>query len=138
MEAPILLVVDEDPGVLEALSGDLGRRFAADYRILSEPSPASALTVLERLAEASQQVALVVAAQQMIGTSGVELLEAAHRLHPSAKRVLRLERGNYTAANPAVRAMTLGQIDYHLFTPWLPARKSTSGSTSAAGSSRVT
>jgi hypothetical protein len=44
MDAPILLVVDEDPGVLEALSGDLGRRFAADYRILAEPSPASALT----------------------------------------------------------------------------------------------
>jgi thioredoxin reductase (NADPH) len=59
----------------------------------------------------------------MIGTSGVELLEAAHRLHPAAKRVLRLERGDYTAANPAVRAMTLGQIDYHLFTPWLPAER---------------
>ena len=26
-------------------------------------------------------------------------------------------------ANPAVRAMTLGQIDYHLFTPWLPAER---------------
>ena len=70
MDAPILFVVDENPEVLEALSGDLGRRFAADYRILSEPSPASALTVLERLAAASRQVALVVAGQQMIGTSG--------------------------------------------------------------------
>ena len=55
--------------------------------------------------------ALVIAGQQMTGTSGVEFLEAAHRLHPAAKRVLRLERGDYTAANPAVRAMTLGQID---------------------------
>ena len=41
MDAPILLVVDEVPGVLEALSGDLARRFAADYQILAEPSPAS-------------------------------------------------------------------------------------------------
>jgi thioredoxin reductase (NADPH) len=123
MDAPILLVVDEDSGVLEALSNDLARRFAPDYRILSEPSPASAFTVLERLAAESRPVALVVAGQRMVGTSGVELLEAAHRLHPSAKRVLRLERGDYTAANPAVRAMTLGQIDYHLFTPWLPAER---------------
>jgi thioredoxin reductase (NADPH) len=123
MDAPILLVVDEDPAVLEALSDALGRRFAADYRILAEPSPASALTVLEQLAASSRPVALVLAGQQMTGTSGVELLEAAHRLHPSAKRVLRLERGDYTAANPAVRAMTLGQIDYHLFTPWLPAER---------------
>jgi hypothetical protein len=38
-----------------------------------------------------------------------------------AKRILRLDRGEYTAANPAVRAMMLGQIDYHLLTPWLPA-----------------
>jgi thioredoxin reductase (NADPH) len=123
MDAPILLVVDEDPEVLEALSADLSRRFAVDFEIRSEPSPVSALTVLQRLAEASRQVALVVAGHQMAGTSGVELLEAAHRLHPAAKRVLRLDRGEYTAANPAVQAMTLGQIDYHLFTPWLPAER---------------
>ena len=123
MDAPILLVVDEDQEVLAALSGDLGRRFTPDFQILTEPSPESALAVLERLATTSRPVALVVAGQQMTGTSGVELLEAAHRLHPAAKRVLRMERGDYTAANPAVRAMTLGQIDYHLFTPWLPAER---------------
>jgi hypothetical protein len=53
----------------------------------------------------------------------VEFLVAAHALHPAAKRILRLERGDYTAANPAVRAMTLGEIDYHLLTPWLPAER---------------
>jgi hypothetical protein len=47
----------------------------------------------------------------MTEMAGVEFLVAAHGLHPAAKRVLRLERGDYTAANPAVRAMTLGQID---------------------------
>ena len=123
MDAPILLVVDEDQAVLEALSGDLGRRFGVDYRILAESSPARAVAVLERLAAESQPVALVFAGQQLTGTSGVEFLVAAHALHPAAKRILRLERGDYTAANPAVRAMTLGEIDYHLFTPWLPAER---------------
>ncbi len=81
MDAPILLVVDEDPAVLEALSDALGRRFAADYRILAEPSPATALTVLEQLAASSRQVALVPAGQQLAGTSGVELLEPrSHQL----------------------------------------------------------
>ena len=116
MGAPILMVVDEDQAVLEALGGDLGR-FGVDYRILTESSATRALAVLERLAAESQQVALVFAGQQLTGTSGVEFLAAAHGLHPAAKRILRLERGDYTAANPAVRAMTLGQIDYHLFTP---------------------
>jgi thioredoxin reductase (NADPH) len=123
MDASILLVVDEDQAVLEALSGDLGRRFEVDYRILAESSPARAVAVLERLAAESQPVALVFAGQQLTGTSGVEFLVAAHALHPAAKRILRLERGDYTAANPAVRAMTLGEIDYHLFTPWLPAER---------------
>jgi len=117
------LVVDEDRAVLEALSGDLGRRFDVDYQILAESSPTRALAVLQELAARSQQVALVFAGQQMIELPGVEFLVAAHGLHPAAKRILRLERGDYTAANPAVRAMTLGQIDYHLFTPWLPAER---------------
>jgi thioredoxin reductase (NADPH) len=123
MGTPILLVVDEDHAVLEALSGDLGRRFGVDYQILAESSPTRALAVLQELAAESQQVALVFAGQQMTQTSGVEFMVAAHGLHPAAKRILRLERGDYTAANPAVRAMTLGQIDYHLFTPWLPAER---------------
>ena len=33
-----------------------------------------------------------------------------------AKRILLVER-DYTAANPIVSAMTLGQIDYHLVKP---------------------
>jgi hypothetical protein len=123
MGAPILMVVDDDQAMAEALGGDLGRRFGVDYRILTESSAARALAVLERLAAESQRVALVFAGQRLTGTSGVEFLAAAHGLHPAAKRVLRLERGDYTAANPAVRAMTLGQIDYHLLTPWLPAER---------------
>jgi thioredoxin reductase (NADPH) len=38
-----------------------------------------------------------------------------------AKRILLVER-DYTAANPIVPAMTLGQIDYHLVKPWFPER----------------
>jgi thioredoxin reductase (NADPH) len=123
MGTPILLLVDEDQAVLEALADDLSRRFGVDYQILTQSSPTRTLAVLQQLAAQPQQVALVFAGQQMTETSGVEFLVAAHGLHPAAKRILRLERGDYTAANPAVQAMTLGQIDYHLFTPWLPAER---------------
>ncbi|HVD14379.1 MAG TPA: FAD-dependent oxidoreductase [Actinomycetota bacterium] len=123
MGTPVLLVVDEDRAVLEALAGDLGRRFGVDYQLLAEGSPAAALTTLGQLAAGSQPVALVLAGQQMTQMTGVEFLVAAHRLHPAAKRVLLVGRGDYTAAHPAVRAMTLGQIDYHLFTPWQPAER---------------
>jgi thioredoxin reductase (NADPH) len=123
MGAPILLVVDQEKAVREALASDLGRRFGIDFQILTEASPTQALNTLERLAAEAQQVALVIAALQMDELNGVAFLGMAHELHPLAKRILRLDRGAYTAANPAVRAMTLGQIDYHLLTPWLPAER---------------
>ena len=123
MGTPVLLLVDEDRTALEALAGDVGRRFGVDYQIVAEHSPVAALAALERLGARSQAVAVVLAAQRMTEMSGVEFLVAAHELHPAAKRVLLVARGDYSAANPAVRAMTVGQIDYHLFTPWLPAER---------------
>ena len=123
MGTPVLLLVDEDRTALEALAGDVGRRFGVDYQIVAECSPVAALAALERLGARPQAVAVVLAAQRMTEMSGVEFLVAAHELHPAAKRVLLVARGDYSAAHPAVRAMTVGQIDYHLFTPWLPAER---------------
>ena len=123
MSQPILFLVDDRPRVLEALSGDLGRRFGVDHRIVTEASPTTALTALERLAEASEEVALVVAGQRMVELPGVDLLVRAHELHPGAKRVLLVGRREWTSTNPAVRAMTLGQIDTYLFEPWLPVAR---------------
>jgi thioredoxin reductase (NADPH) len=123
MGTPVLFLVEEDRPALEALAADLGRRFGADYQILAEPSPRAALTRLGHLDAQSQPVALMLAAQRIAEMSGVEFLVAAHELHPAAKRVLLVARGDYSAAHPAVQAMTLGQIDYHLFTPWQPAER---------------
>ena len=120
MSQPILFLVDDRPKVLEALAGDLARRFGGDHRIVAEGSPQAALAALAGLAERGEEVALVVAGQRMAELAGVELLVRAHELLPSAKRVLLVGRREWTPANPAVRAMTLGQIDTYLFEPWLP------------------
>jgi hypothetical protein len=114
----VLLLVDEDRAVLEGLSGDLGRRFGVDYQLRAECSPTAALTTFRQLAAESQQVALVLAGQSMTQMSGVQFLVAAHEVHPAAKRVLLVGRGDYSAAHPAVRAMTLGQIDCRAWRPW--------------------
>jgi len=120
MGQPILLLVTDQGRVLEALAGDLGRRFGTDYRILGERSPAMALATLEGLTARSEEVALLIAAQRMREMSGVDFIVRAHELQPSAKRVLLVGRRGWTSTNPAVRAMTLGQIDDYLFEPWLP------------------
>jgi thioredoxin reductase (NADPH) len=123
MNRPILFLVDDRPRVLEALAADLGRRFGGDHRIVAEGSPGAAVEALEELAGRGEEVALVVAGQRMAELPGVLLLLKAHELHPSAKRVLLVGRRRWTAANPAVRAMTLGQIDTYLFEPWLPVER---------------
>jgi thioredoxin reductase (NADPH) len=120
MPQPAILLVADDARMLDALTGDLARRFGSGYLILAERTPAAALVTLERLAGADEPVALVIAARIMAGTDGMALLVRAHELHPSAKRVLLEHRGEWASGQPVVRAMTLGQVDYVLFRPWLP------------------
>jgi thioredoxin reductase (NADPH) len=117
MGQPVIVVVADDGRMLDALAGDLRRRFGGDYRVLAERSPTEALTALERLTE---PVALVIAARRMEGMDGLALLVRARELHPLAKRVLLEHRGEWASGEPVVRAMTLGQLDYVLFRPWLP------------------
>src|SRR5437867_485904 len=120
---PILFLVNDQGRVLDALAHDLARRFGADYEIVTEGSPAAALATLAELATGSEEVALLIGAQQMQEMPGVDLLVRGHELHPTAKRVLLVGRRKWAAANPAVRAMTLGQIDTYLFEPWLPVER---------------
>jgi thioredoxin reductase (NADPH) len=120
MPQPIILVVADHQRLLDALAGDLERRFGGGYRIVAERSPAAALATMERLATDPDPVALVIAARRMQDQDGLALLLRAHELLPSAKRVLLEHRGEWTSGEPVVRAMTLGQVDYVLFRPWLP------------------
>jgi thioredoxin reductase (NADPH) len=119
MNQPIIFIVAQDPHVLEALGNDLGRRFGGDCRIFSEATPDTGIEALKALAAEARPVALLIVDQHLDGMSGVEFLAKASALYPTAKRILLIER-DYTAANPTVRAMMLGQIDYHLVKPWFP------------------
>jgi thioredoxin reductase (NADPH) len=116
---PIFFLVNDRERALRELAGALDRRFGADYQILSEQSPDKALIALARLAATSETVALLIGTPRMAGSDGVEFLVRAHQLHPGAKRVLLIGRGQWAAASahPAVRAMLLGQIDSYLFDP---------------------
>jgi thioredoxin reductase (NADPH) len=119
--APIIFLVSSEASVLQALHADLDRRFGNDTRIIGADGPSSGLARLAALADGVEPIALLIADQRMPEMTGVDFLTHAHALHPMAKRILLVER-DYTAANPTVSAMTLGQIDYHLVKPWFPER----------------
>jgi ActR/RegA family two-component response regulator len=118
MSRPVLFALDDDAGVVRALRGDLSRRFSRDFRVLGESSAAAGLATLRQLAGHGEPVALLIVDHHMTEMPGLEFLARAHELHPSAKRVLLVER-DYSVRSPVVQAMTLGQADYHLSKPWM-------------------
>jgi thioredoxin reductase (NADPH) len=109
---PVLFVVDHDRTSLDALVADLSRRFGNDFMVRGETSPSAALGVLRELAAANEPVAVL-----LVDDGASDVLACGHELHPSAKRVLLVDR-DYTSTSPAVQAMTLGRADYHIVRPW--------------------
>ena len=118
MSRPVLFVIDYDVGVMRTLQDDLGRRFGEDFRVIAESSAAVGLAMLRELAGQHEPVALLIVDHDMTEMAGVGFLARAHEMHPLARRVLLVERG-YSARSPVVKAMTLGQADYHLTKPWM-------------------
>ena len=123
-DLPVLLAVDDDPGALKRIAGELRRRYAADYRIHCELSSEAAEARLREMRDAGDEVALVLADQWLLGASGdtgARLLARVRELHPRAKRVLLIEWGawRFEQTTEAIKeAMALGQIDYYLMKPW--------------------
>ena len=124
VEAPsIFVVVSEDPRVRTALTGDLERRFGADYDVLAADSVPAATMLLADCAERSRRVALVFADQALSGPSAVEFLAQARTSDPGCRRVLVIPRGNWSSRHPVIEAMALGQVDFHLYNPWEPLER---------------
>ena len=123
MDKPVLLVVTDDDAVRAGLSGDLERRFGADYRVLSADSGESGLAVAERVRSEGGEVALFIIEESVVRLPAADVLTRAREVAPMAKRVLLIARGDWSAGHPAVSAMAMGQVDYHLYNPWYPLER---------------
>ena len=67
MPKPILLAIDDDTSVLEAVVQDLRRHYGQDYRIVRAASGAAALDICRQLKERKDTVALFLSDQRMPG-----------------------------------------------------------------------
>ena len=120
MRRPIFMLVSDDEPRLEALRYDLNRRYQADYQVCVASAAAAGLTMMAVLAGAGAEVALIIADEHLADMPAVDLLARAHGLQPRAKRILLIDRGNWTGPHPAIEAMAVGKIDYYLYVPWFP------------------
>jgi thioredoxin reductase (NADPH) len=117
MARPILLAVDDDISVLEAVVQDLRREYGAEYRVMRAASGQAALDTLSQVRARQEPVALIVSDQRMPGMTGVDFLERARDLYPEARRVLLTA---YADTEAAIRAINSARIHYYLNKPWDP------------------
>lgn len=117
MAKPILLTVDDDPDVLNAIARDLRRQYGSEYRVLRADSGSAALEVVEELKGAGAPVALFLSDQRMPGMGGVEFLARAAEHYPRAKRILLTA---YSDTDAAIAAINQSKVHYYLSKPWDP------------------
>ena len=112
-----ILVVDDEPPVLAAVSRDLRRGFGERFRVLRAGSGDDALELLRQVRTRGDQVALLIADQRMPGMAGTDYLVEARKLVPDAKRVLLTA---YADTDAAIAAINDVALDYYLLKPWDP------------------
>jgi thioredoxin reductase (NADPH) len=117
MPEPVIMTVDDDPQVCNAIERDLRRQYRPDYRILKATSGQEALEAADSLKRRSDTVALFLADQRMPEMTGVEFLSQAVELFPDAKRVLLTA---YADTEAAIKAINEVDLDYYLLKPWDP------------------
>lgn len=120
-QRPVILIVEDEPKELAALLDALVRRFGGDYQVIPHMTAEGALTELTRLKEEDQEVALVIADQWMPGTTGLELLGEARKLHPKAQRAIMVSWGDQTAIPKILEGCAFRLIENYLYKPWAPA-----------------
>ena len=117
MSKPIILTVDDDPEVLQAVARDLRQKYGDRFRIMRADSGHSALDTVQKLKLRNDTVSLFLVDQRMPKMTGVELLEKSGQVFPLAKRVLLTA---YADTNAAIRAINSAKLDYYLLKPWDP------------------
>jgi thioredoxin reductase (NADPH) len=117
MSRATIVTVDDDPGVLRAITRDLRARYGADYRIISATSGDEALAVLAELALRLRPVALIATDQRMPHMTGTQMLEQARQHAPDAKLLLLTA---YADTDVAIKAINDIGLDYYLVKPWDP------------------
>jgi thioredoxin reductase (NADPH) len=117
MGKPVLLSVDDDPGVSRAVARDLRRRYGEEFRVLRASSGDEALDALRELKLRGDSVAAMLADYRMPQMNGIDFLERAMDLFPRARRTLLTA---YADTEAAIQAINVVDVDFYLLKPWDP------------------
>lgn len=114
---PVIIAVDDEPEVVQAVQRDLRARYSSDYRIVWAGSGQEAIDTLRTLALQGTPVALMLVDQRMPGVTGIDVLRETLEMHPAAKRALLTA---YADTEAAIRAINDVGLDHYIMKPWDP------------------
>ena len=120
MSVPVILTVDDEPEVLNAVERDLRLHYRPHYRVIKAASGAQALEATQELKKRGNTVALFLVDERMPGMTGTQFLIEATRLYPEARRVLLTA---YADTETAIKAINQVGLDHYLLKPWEPPRE---------------
>lgn len=101
-----IMIVDDEPANLRVLE----RLFRADYRVVTAPSGAEALALLEQ-----NDVALMISDQRMPEMTGIELMTKTVDIRPHMVKILLT---GYTDVGAIIAALNSGLVYRYLTKPW--------------------
>ena len=116
-DAPVLLIVDDDPRARGVVERELRKRYGADYQVICVGSADDPLRLLAQLRDGRRLVSIVLAGQSMSQMTGAELLSRAREFHRTAMRLL-LTDGEFGPPQESIlQAIALGHIDAYADRP---------------------
>lgn len=117
MAKPIIMTVDDEPQVLNAVQRDLRAHYRGDYRIVKANTGRDALDAIQKFKERNEAIALFLVDQRMPEMTGTEFMAEAIKHYPDARKVLLTAYADTEAAIASINSVGL---DYYLMKPWDP------------------
>ena len=114
---PVILIVSHDSDARELVSGELRKRYGADYTVTAVDGTERGLVELTRLRDAGVPVALILATDTPEDEGILPMLGQARGLHPVARRAALVRWGTFDRAQPVFAAIAAGEIDTFLVRP---------------------
>ena len=117
MTKPVILAVDDEIQVLNAVERDLLSHYSNDYRVFKANSGTEALELVKKLKQRNSSIALFLVDQRMPGVTGIEFLTEARKYYTDARQVLLTA---YADTEVAIASINTIGLDYYLMKPWDP------------------
>jgi response regulator RpfG family c-di-GMP phosphodiesterase len=101
-DPPVILLIDDEPEVLEALSTQIKERFGSDYDIETSSTGEEAIGLVKELSEDGVELSLVISDEIMPQMRGHQVLAVLHEMAPQAKTILLTGQADTHAGTIAV------------------------------------